>query len=67
MARENIITLKHPAAGDVRSLANPVRLSDSPADYRLPAPRLGEHTGEVLRDLGVAPQTLLELRHRGVV
>ena len=67
VARENIITLKHPAAGDVRSLANPVRLSDSPADYRLPAPRLGEHTGEVLRDLGVAPQTLLELRHRGVV
>lgn len=67
VARDNIVTLKHPAAGDVRSLANPVRLSDSPAEYRLPPPRLGEHTGEVLRDLGVAPQTLLELRHRGVV
>lgn len=67
VARDNIITMNHPAAGDVRSLANPVRLSDSPADYRLPPPRLGEHTGEVLRDLGVAPQTLLELRHRGVV
>ncbi len=67
LARENIVTLQHPAAGGVRSLANPVRLSDSPADYRLPPPRLGEHTGEVLRDLGVAPQTLLELRHRGVV
>ncbi len=67
VARENIVTLHHPSAGDVRSLANPVRLNDTPADYRLSPPRLGEHTGEILRDLGVAPQTLLELRHRGVV
>ncbi len=67
VARGNIVTLKHPSAGDIRSLANPVRLNETPADYRLPPPRLGEHTGELLRDLGVAPQTLLELRHRGVV
>lgn len=67
LARGNVITQLHPSAGDIRSLASPVRLSESSPEYRLPPPRLGEHTGEVLRDLGVAPQTLLELRHRGVV
>lgn len=67
LARGNQVTLEHPTAGPVHSLANPVRLSDSPAEYRLPPPMLGEHTAELLRDFGVAPQTLLELRHRGVV
>ena len=67
LARGNLVTLKHPTAGEVRSLANPVRLSDAPAEYRLAPPLLGEHTAEILRDFGVAPQTLLELRHRGVV
>ncbi|MBL8096548.1 MAG: CoA transferase [Anaerolineales bacterium] len=67
LARGNVVSMQHPSAGEIRSLASPVRLSESVSEYRLPPPRVGEHTGEVLRDLGVAPQTMLELRHRGVV
>ena len=56
------------AAQTVKVIANPVRLSETPADYRIPPPLLGEHTDEVLRDrLGIEGAALAELRVKGVV
>jgi crotonobetainyl-CoA:carnitine CoA-transferase CaiB-like acyl-CoA transferase len=43
------------------------RLSATPAGYRNPAPRLGEHTWEVLRDFGFDANTIASLRDTGVV
>jgi crotonobetainyl-CoA:carnitine CoA-transferase CaiB-like acyl-CoA transferase len=40
-------------AGGIPQVANPIRLSSSPASYRLPPPALGEHTAEVLAWLGI--------------
>jgi crotonobetainyl-CoA:carnitine CoA-transferase CaiB-like acyl-CoA transferase len=42
-------------AGGIPQVANPIRLSDSPASYRLAPPTLGEHTAEVLAWLDIAP------------
>jgi len=50
LARGLIVQIEHPALGEVRSIANPVRFSDAPVTYRLPPPMLGEHTEEILRD-----------------
>jgi crotonobetainyl-CoA:carnitine CoA-transferase CaiB-like acyl-CoA transferase len=50
LARGLIVQIEHPALREVRSIANPVRFSDLPVSYRLPPPRLGEHTEEILRD-----------------
>jgi formyl-CoA transferase/CoA:oxalate CoA-transferase len=65
--RGNIVELTHPGAGVVKSLANPVRLSDSPARYRLPPPRLGEHTQAVLIELGYSAEGIEALRAAGDV
>jgi crotonobetainyl-CoA:carnitine CoA-transferase CaiB-like acyl-CoA transferase len=65
LARGNIVELEHATAGLLRSLANPVRLSDTPAAYRLPPPRLGEHTQAVLTELGYAAAQIGALRQAG--
>ena len=43
--------MEHPRAGKVRMVGAPVRLSETPGSVRTPAPMLGEHTDEVLREL----------------
>jgi crotonobetainyl-CoA:carnitine CoA-transferase CaiB-like acyl-CoA transferase len=67
MARGNIVALEHPAAGPIRTLANPIRLSDTPADYRLPPPVLGEHTDAILREHGLDDARIAALRAASVI
>jgi len=43
------LELRHPTAGSVASIANPIRLSQTPIEYELAPPLLGEHTDEVLQ------------------
>ena len=54
-ARNMVETLEHPAAGPVRHIGIPVKLSATPGEIRVPAPTLGQHTREVLEQFGFAP------------
>jgi crotonobetainyl-CoA:carnitine CoA-transferase CaiB-like acyl-CoA transferase len=70
-ARGVVVEMAHtslPAGGTVKVIANPVRLSETPADYRLPPPVLGEHTEQVLKErLGMDDAKFNELRAKGVI
>ncbi len=46
-------TLPHPTAGTVPSTASPMNFSDTPVAYRMPPPLLGQHTEEVLKEMGL--------------
>jgi crotonobetainyl-CoA:carnitine CoA-transferase CaiB-like acyl-CoA transferase len=46
--------VEHPTEGRLRSMAVPTEWSETPPEYRRHAPRLGEHTREVLREAGLA-------------
>lgn len=46
--RDMLVEMEHPAAGVISVLANPIRLSGTPASVRRAPPTLGEHTDEVL-------------------
>ena len=50
-ARGMIVELDHPLLGVVKSLGNPVHLSDNGHSYRRHPPRLGEHNEEILAEL----------------
>lgn len=47
-----IVQLEHPTIGMAKSIANPIRFSNTPVSYRLPPPLLGEHTHQILEGLG---------------
>jgi crotonobetainyl-CoA:carnitine CoA-transferase CaiB-like acyl-CoA transferase len=58
----------HPAAGAVKVLGVPIKLSDTPGAVDLPPPRLGEHTAAVLQSvLGLPPGEIAELIGDGVI
>jgi crotonobetainyl-CoA:carnitine CoA-transferase CaiB-like acyl-CoA transferase len=68
-ARGVVVHMPHPATPTgVDVIANPVRLSETPPDYRLPPPLLGQHTDEVLSErLGFDAAKLAALRESGVI
>jgi crotonobetainyl-CoA:carnitine CoA-transferase CaiB-like acyl-CoA transferase len=67
-ARGMKTTMDHPVAGRIPLVASPIRLSETPVEYRLPPPVLGQHTREVLQDLlGMDPQRIARLEEGGVV
>ncbi len=62
------IELPHALSGAVPLVANPIRFSGTPVQYRAPPPQLGEHTGQVLRDLlGVPAEELNRLAQAGII
>jgi crotonobetainyl-CoA:carnitine CoA-transferase CaiB-like acyl-CoA transferase len=67
-ARGMRIEMEHASTGALPLLASPLRLSASPVEYRLPPPRLGEHTELVLAELlGLPAAEIAALRAAGVV
>lgn len=50
IAREMIVTTHHPIAGDVEMAGVPIKLSGTPGSVDAPAPTLGQHTREILKE-----------------
>jgi formyl-CoA transferase len=60
-------TMEHPSEGTVRYARPPTRFAKTPATVRRPAPRLGEHSAEVLGELGYDAAAVEDLVARGIV
>jgi crotonobetainyl-CoA:carnitine CoA-transferase CaiB-like acyl-CoA transferase len=66
-AREMVVETTHAQAGAVKSIGCPIRFSATPAEVTRPAPLLGEHTREVLRETGFDEAEIDALVATGVV
>jgi crotonobetainyl-CoA:carnitine CoA-transferase CaiB-like acyl-CoA transferase len=67
LAREMVVTMTHPAEGEIHGIGIPIKLSQTPGRIRRPAPLLGQHTDELLVEAGFTEQESRELRMSGAV
>lgn len=66
-AREMVVETDHPILGRILTLGTPLKLSETPLTPGRPAPLLGQHTDDVLREAGYCQAEIEEFRAVGVV
>lgn len=66
-ARQMRVELEHERAGRISHIGIPVKLSETPGAIRRPAPMLGEHTEEILRELKLDAGAIAALRGASVI
>ncbi len=68
LANNYIISFKHPIAGEMLTIGNPVEYTKTPVSERKSAPQLGEHTEEVLTELcGYSPEEIATMASEGII
>ena len=65
--REMVVPLSHPSGGPLRLVASPIRLSATPVVYRRAPPLLGQHTDEILAELGMGEAQISALRAQRII
>jgi crotonobetainyl-CoA:carnitine CoA-transferase CaiB-like acyl-CoA transferase len=65
--REMVVERPHPILGTVSLLGLPVKFSDTPSDVHRIPPELGEHTDEILCELGLDDEDRRRMREQGIV
>ncbi|MGC8720404.1 MAG: CaiB/BaiF CoA transferase family protein [Thermodesulforhabdaceae bacterium] len=66
-ARGMVVEVPHPKAGSVKLVASPMKFSLTPCTVERHPPLLGEHTEEVLQELGYSREEIERLRAKGVI
>jgi crotonobetainyl-CoA:carnitine CoA-transferase CaiB-like acyl-CoA transferase len=66
-ARGLLVDVDHPVAGRGRYVGSPIHLSDAARSSRRPPPSLGQHTAEVLGELGLGVAEIAALREGGII
>ena len=66
LANSFFADLHHPA-GDIKLVTPPIKFCQDPASIRGPAPEIGQHTEEILLDLGYSWEEITELKEQAVI
>ncbi|HWI80969.1 CoA transferase [Ramlibacter sp.] len=67
LARKMVVEIDHPKIGPMKTLGLPIKSTGSLTEIRQPAPWLGQHSEEVLREIGYADGDVRQLFSEGVV
>lgn len=67
LANEYITEVNHPTRGRVKILASPIQFSKTPSTIRTTAPELGQHTEEILLDIGYTREDIVQLKNEKII
>jgi crotonobetainyl-CoA:carnitine CoA-transferase CaiB-like acyl-CoA transferase len=68
LARDMVVEINHPKAGNIKLTGIPVKLSDTPGSVKLPPPLLGEHNEEIFSTiLGYSKDEVKKLNEKGII
>ena len=67
LARDMIVEVHHPQHGVVKQFGQPIKLSDTPGGVHTAAPAAGEHTDQVLKELGLGASEIAAMREKKIV
>jgi crotonobetainyl-CoA:carnitine CoA-transferase CaiB-like acyl-CoA transferase len=65
--RQMIVEVEHPEVGRLKQIGIPIKLSETPGKIGSPAPSLGQHSEEILKELGYSDEAITELRREKVI
>jgi crotonobetainyl-CoA:carnitine CoA-transferase CaiB-like acyl-CoA transferase len=67
IARNMIVKMSHPILGEIQNLASPIKMSKTPPKIRSIAPKIGQHTSEILKELGYTNEDIQQFKKNKVV
>ncbi len=67
LANEFFVDWDHPEYGPIKVLNNPIKLSETKAEITMAAPKLGEHSEEILKGLGYTDSEIQALKASGAI
>lgn len=67
LALEIVKEIEHPTAGILKVVGSPIHMSETPPTIKYAPPLLGQHTAQILAELGYSPLQMEELKNEGIL